>query len=47
MAEAYGKLTGRPIVCFVTRGPALIEVQLDPNILTPTLTIEGLRKRNQ
>jgi acetolactate synthase I/II/III large subunit len=22
MAEAYGKLTGRPGVCFVTRGPA-------------------------
>ena len=21
MAEAYGKLTGRPGVCFVTRGP--------------------------
>jgi len=27
--------------------PALIEVQLDPDILTPTLTIEGLRKRNK
>jgi acetolactate synthase-1/2/3 large subunit len=22
MAEAYGKLTGRPGICFVTRGPA-------------------------
>ncbi len=21
MAEAYGKLTGRPGICFVTRGP--------------------------
>ena len=27
--------------------PSLIEIQLDPDILTPTLTIEGLRKRNQ
>ena len=27
--------------------PALIEVQLDPDILTPTLTIEGLRNRNK
>jgi acetolactate synthase-1/2/3 large subunit len=27
--------------------PALIEIQLDPDILTPTLTIEGLRKRSQ
>ena len=22
MAEAYGKMTGRPGICFVTRGPA-------------------------
>ena len=25
--------------------PTLIEIQLDPDILTPTMTIEGLRKR--
>ncbi len=29
MAEAAGKLTGRPGVCFVTRGPGATNAELD------------------
>ena len=32
MAEAYGKLTGRPGICFVTRGPAR---RTPPSACTP------------
>src|SRR5690606_27794628 len=36
MAEAYGKLTGRPGVCFVTRGPGATNACHGVHIAAPT-----------
>ena len=50
MAEAYGKLTGRPAVCFVTRGPgatnASIGVHIAYQASTPMILMVGQVQRN-
>ena len=35
MAEAYGKLTGRPGICFVTRGPGATWASTPPLRIQP------------
>src|SRR5438093_13407877 len=49
MAEAYGKLTGRPGICFVTRGPgatnASIGVHTAMQDSTPMLLLVGQVER--
>ncbi len=49
MAEAHGKLTGKPAVCFVTRGPgaanAAIGVHTARQDSTPMLLLVGLVRR--
>ncbi len=49
MAEAYGKLTGRPGICFVTRGPgaanAMSGVHIARQDSTPMILFIGLPKR--
>ena len=51
MAEAYGKLTGRPGVCFVTRGPgatnAAVGVHTAFQDSTPMLLFIGQVARDQ
>jgi acetolactate synthase I/II/III large subunit len=51
MAEAYGKLTGRPGICFVTRGPgatnASIAVHTAMQDSTPMILFIGQVARNQ
>lgn len=51
MAEAYGKLTGRPGVCLVTRGPgasnAAIAIHVAAQDATPLLLIVGQVARAQ
>ena len=50
MAEAYGKLTGRPAVCFVTRGPgatnASIGVHIAHQASTPMILMIGQVQRD-
>lgn len=50
MAEAHGKLTGRPGVCFVTRGPgatnASIGVHIARQDLAPMVMFVGLPGRD-
>ena len=38
MAEAYGKLTGRPGICFVTRGPGATNASHGVHIAAQDLT---------
>lgn len=49
MAEAYGKLTGRPQVCFVTRGPGATNASLGAHIAlqdsTPMVMMIGQVER--
>lgn len=49
MAEAYGKLTGRPGICFVTRGPgashAMVGVHTAFQDSTPLILFVGLVER--
>ena len=49
MAEAYGKLTGRPQVCFVTRGPGATNASLGAHIAhqdsTPMVLMIGQVQR--
>ncbi len=55
LAKAYGAHAERVVEtgdfeaalerCMEADKPALIEIQLDPNILTPTATVEGLRSQ--
>lgn len=51
MAEAYGKLTGKPGICFVTRGPgathASIAVHTAQQDSTPMILFIGQVSRNQ
>lgn len=50
MAEAYGKLTGRPGVCFVTRGPgathASIGIHTAMQDATPLILLVGQARRD-
>lgn len=50
MAEAYGKLTGRPQVCFVTRGPGATNASLGAHIAlqdsTPMVLMIGQVQRD-
>ncbi len=50
MAEAHGKMTGRPAVCFVTRGPgatnASIGVHIAHQASTPMVLMIGQVQRN-
>jgi acetolactate synthase-1/2/3 large subunit len=45
MAEAYGKLTGRPGVCFVTRGPGACHASIGVHVAmqdsTPLVLLVG------
>src|SRR3990170_8342168 len=45
MAEAYGKLTGRPGICFVTRGPGATNASIGVHTAfqdsTPVLLLVG------
>ncbi len=49
MAEAYGKMTGRPAVCFVTRGPGATNASLGAHIAlqdsTPMVLMIGQVER--
>ncbi|MFQ5426981.1 MAG: thiamine pyrophosphate-binding protein, partial [Gaiellales bacterium] len=49
MAEAYGKLTGRPGVCFVTRGPGAAHASVGVHTAfqdsTPMLLLVGQVRR--
>ncbi len=49
MAEAHGKLTGRPGVCFVTRGPgasnAMLGIHIAQQDSTPLVMFVGMPKR--
>ncbi len=49
MAEAYGKMTGRPAVCFVTRGPGATNASLGAHIAlqdsTPMVLMIGQVQR--
>ncbi len=49
MAEAYGKMTGRPSVCFVTRGPGATNASLGAHIAlqdsTPMILMIGQVQR--
>ena len=51
MAEAYGELTGRPGICFVTRGPgatnAAIGVHAAHQDSTPLILFIGQVARDQ
>src|SRR3546814_4966527 len=51
MAEAYGKLTGEPGICFVTRGPgatnASIGVHTAFQVSTPMILFVGQVARDQ
>lgn len=51
MAEAYGKLTGRPGICFVTRGPgashAAIAIHTAAQDSTPVILFVGQVARDQ
>ncbi len=50
MAEAYGKMTGRPAVCFVTRGPGATNASLGVHIAlqdsTPMVLMIGQVQRS-
>src|SRR5260370_30399627 len=50
MAEAYGKLTGRPGICFVTRGPGATNASAGVHIAqqdsTPLILIVGQVSRS-
>ena len=50
MAEAYGKMTGRPAVCFVTRGPGATNASLGVHIAhqdsTPMILMIGQVQRD-
>ncbi len=50
MAEAYGKMTGRPAVCFVTRGPGATNASLGAHIAlqdsTPMVLMIGQVERS-
>ncbi len=50
MAEAYGKMTGRPVVCFVTRGPGATNASVGVHIAhqdsTPMILMIGQVQRD-
>ena len=51
MAEAYGKLTGRPGICFVTRGPGATNASIGLHTAfqdsTPMILLIGQVARDQ